>query len=258
MDKVGTFGMIRYCLQLFPDASRTFAFTISILAVVGIVYGALLAIGQTDVMRLIAYTSVSHFGFIILGIFVFTTQGQTGSVFYMVAHGFSTAALFLVVGFMIRRGKSRNIADYGGIFKVAPLIAGTFLIAGLSSLALPGTASFPGEFLVLIGSYLRYPGLAVVATIAIVLSAVYVLWLYQRMATESPRGAVAGTFKELGRREAFAIAPILAITIALGVYPQVLTRVIAPTVATTIQRVGATQPAPTQVPATSAQEGTAP
>ena len=254
MDKVGTFGMIRYCLNLYPDASKTFAFTISVLAVISVVYGALLAIGQTDIMRLIAYTSVSHFGFIVLGIFVFTTTAQTGAVFYMVAHGLSTAALFLVAGFMIRRGKSRNVADYGGAFKVAPLLAGTFLIAGLSGLALPGLASFPGEFLVLVGSYLRYPALAIIATVAIVLSAVYILWLYQRVATGAPRGAVARHFPELGRREAWAIAPILALTIALGVYPQALTRIIEPAVVATIEQVGATDPAPTQVSPTSPEQ----
>ena len=263
MDKVGTFGMIRYCLRLFPDASKQFAFAIAVLAVISIVYGALLAIGQTDIMRLIAYTSVSHFGFIILGIFVFTPTAQTGAVFYMVAHGLSTAALFLVAGFMVSRGHSRNVADYGGVFKVAPLLAGTFLLAGLSGLALPGLASFPGEFLVLVGSYQRYSALAVIATIAIVLSAVYILWLYQRVATGEPRGVVIGRFRELGRREAFAIAPLLAMTIALGVYPQLLTRVIEPAVVTTIERVGASQPAPTQVDSklldTSATgEGTAP
>ena len=247
MDKVGAFGMIRYCLQLFPDASRTFAFTISILAIISIIYGALVAIGQTDIMRLISYTSVSHFGFIILGIFAFTNQSQTGSVFYMVAHGFSTAALFLVAGMMIARGKSRNIADYSGVFKVAPLLAGFVLIAGLSGLALPGLASFPGEFLVLVGSYLRYPALAIIATVAIVLSAVYILWLYQRVATGSPRGVVVGTFGEIRRREVLALSSIVALMIGLGVYPQVLTRVIEPTVKTTITRVGAVELAPTQI-----------
>ena len=244
MDKVGTFGMIRYCLQLFPDASRTFSFTICVLAVISIVYGALLAIGQTDMMRLIAFTSVSHFGFIIIGIFAFTTQGQTGSVFYMVAHGFSTAALFLIAGMLIARGRSRNIADFGGVFSVAPLLAGFTLIAGLSGLALPGLASFPGEFLVLVGSYLRYPALAIIATIAIVLSAVYILWLYQRVATGEPRGSVTAAFGELRGREVMAMASIVAVLIGLGLYPQVLTRTIEPAVASTLARVGVGDPEP--------------
>ena len=257
MDKVGTFGMIRYCLQLFPDASRTFAFTICILAVVSIVYGALVAIGQTDIMRLISYTSVSHFGFIIIGIFAFTTQGQTGSVFYMVAHGFSTAALFLIAGVMMARGKSRNIADYGGVFKVAPLLAGFVLIAGLSGLALPGMASFPGEFLVLVGSFLRYPVLAIIATVAIVLSAVYILWLYQRVATGEPRGVVTEKFGDLRSREVWVFVPIVAVMIALGVYPQAVTRVIEPAVQSTLDRVGAVNPEPTALkPAESTKETT--
>ncbi|HEY6575109.1 MAG TPA: NADH-quinone oxidoreductase subunit M, partial [Mycobacterium sp.] len=128
VDKVGTFGMLRYCLQLFPDASMTFRPLIITLAVIGIVYGAVVAIGQTDVMRLISYTSISHFGFIILGIFVMTSQGQSGSTLYMVNHGISTAALFLIAGFLVSRKGSRAIADFGGVQKVAPILAGTFLV----------------------------------------------------------------------------------------------------------------------------------
>ncbi len=128
------------------------------LAVIGILYGALLAIGQTDMKRLIAYTSISHFGFIVLGIFAMTTQGQSGSTLYMVNHGFSTAALFLIAGFLISRRGSRLIGDYGGVQRVAPMLAGTFLVAGLSSLALPGLSSFVSEFLVLVGTYPALPG----------------------------------------------------------------------------------------------------
>ncbi len=166
IDKVGTFAMLRFCLQLFPDASRYFAPLICGLAVVSIVYGAILAIGQTDVMRLIAYTSISHFGFIILGIFVMTDQGQTGSALYMVNHGLSTAALFLIAGFLVSRRGSRLIADYGGVQKVAPpVLAGTFLVAGLATLSLPGLAPpFISEFLVLIGTFTRYPVAAVLAS----------------------------------------------------------------------------------------------
>ena len=138
MDKVGTFGMLRYCLPLFPDAATLFRPTIAALAVIGIIYGAILAIGQTDVMRLIAYTSISHFGFIILGIFAMTSQGQSGSTLYMVNHGISTAALFLIAGFLVSRRGTRAIAAFGGVQKVAPVLAGTFLVAGLATLSLPG------------------------------------------------------------------------------------------------------------------------
>ncbi len=183
LDKVGTFGMIRFCLPLFPDASQWATPVVIVLAVIGILYGALLAIGQTDLKRLIAYTSISHFGFIVLGIFAMTTQGQSGSTLYMVNHGFSTAALFLIAGFLISRRGSRLIADFGGVQKVAPVLAGTFLIAGLSSLALPGLSSFVSEFLVLVGTYSRYAAAAVIATVGIVLAALYILLMYQRTMT---------------------------------------------------------------------------
>ena len=183
VDKVGTFGMLRYCLQLFPDASTYFRPLIITLAVIGIVYGAIVAIGQTDVMRLIAYTSISHFGFIILGIFVMTSQGQSGSTLYMVNHGLSTAALFLIAGFLVSRRGTRLIDAYGGVQKVAPVLAGTFLVSGLATLSLPGLAPFISEFLVLIGTFTRYPVFAVFASTALVLSAVYILWTYQRMMT---------------------------------------------------------------------------
>ena len=183
LDKVGTFGMLRYCLELFPDASHWATPLVIALAVVGIIYGALLAIGQTDIKRLIAYTSVSHFGFIALGVFVMTTQGQSGSALYMVNHGFSTAALFLIGGFLISRRGSRLIDDFGGVQKVAPVLAGTFLVAGLSSLALPGLSSFVSEFLVLVGTFERYTWVGVIATLGIVLAALYILLMYQRTMT---------------------------------------------------------------------------
>ncbi|EUA23814.1 NADH-Ubiquinone/plastoquinone (complex I), various chains family protein [Mycobacterium xenopi 4042] len=142
-----------------------------------------MAIGQTDIMRLIAYASISHFGFIILGIFVMTTQGQSGSTLYMVNHGLSTAALLLTAGFLISRRGSRAIAAYGGVQKVAPLLAGTFLVAALATLALPGLAPFISEFLVLIGTFNRYWLAAVFGATSLVLSSIYMLWLYQRVMT---------------------------------------------------------------------------
>ncbi|HET9874597.1 MAG TPA: NADH-quinone oxidoreductase subunit M, partial [Mycobacterium sp.] len=139
MDKVGTFGMLRYCLQLFPDAATFFRPMVVVLAIIGVIYGAMVAIGQPDIMRLIAYTSISHFGFIILGIFVMTSQGQSGSTLYMLNHGLSTAAVFLIAGFLIsRRDGNRSIAAYSGVQKVAPVLAGTFLVAAMATLSLPG------------------------------------------------------------------------------------------------------------------------
>src|SRR5712692_1855781 len=173
LDKVGTFGMIRYCLELFPSASRYFTPLILTLAVIGILYGAVVAIGQADIKRLIAYTSISHFGFIALGIFALTSQGQAGATLYMVNHGFATGALFLVAGFLIARRRSARIADYGGVQSVAPVLAGLFLVSGLAMLSLPGLSTFVSEFLVLVGTFTRYRVPAVLATASIILAAIY-------------------------------------------------------------------------------------
>jgi NADH-quinone oxidoreductase subunit M len=208
-----------------------------------IIYGAILAIGQTDVMRLISYTSISHFGFIILGIFVMTSQGQSGSTLYMVNHGIATAALFLIAGFLVSRRGTRAIADYGGVQKVAPVLAGTFLIAGLATLALPGLAPFISEFLVLIGTFTRYPVFAVLAALGLVLSAVYVLWMYQRMMT-GPVTEGNESLTDLRPRELIVVAPLIALLLVLGVYPKPALDVINPAVTDTLTRIGQTDPAP--------------
>lgn len=244
LDKVGTFGMLRYCLPIFPEASKFYAPVVIAISLIGIIYGALLAIGQTDIKRLIAYTSVSHFGLITLGIFAMTYTGQTGSAFYMVNHGFSTAALFLIAGFLISRRGSSAIADFGGVNSVAPILAGTFLVAGLSSLALPGLGSFVSEFLVLNGTFLRYRWVGAVATIAIVLAAIYVLWLYQRVCT-GPVEEKCADMPDANARESWVIAPLVAIMLALGFFPQVALDVINPAVEKTMISVGVTDPEPT-------------
>jgi len=243
VDKVGTFGMLRYCLQLFPDASITFRPFVITLAVIGIVYGAIVAIGQTDVMRLISYTSISHFGFIILGIFVMTTQGQTGSTLYMVNHGISTAALFLIAGFLVSRRGSRAIASFGGVQKVAPVLAGTFLVAGLATLSLPGLAPFISEFLVLLGTFTTYPVLAVLASSALVLSAIYILWMYQRMMT-GPVAVDNEKLRDLVPRELLVVAPLIALLLVLGVYPKPVLDVVDPAVGHTLVTIGQQDPAP--------------
>jgi NADH-quinone oxidoreductase subunit M len=192
LDKIGTFGLIRYCIPLFPDASRYFAPLVLALAVVGIFYGALLAIGQRDMKRLVSYTSLAHFGFIALGTYALTTQGGTGAVLYMVNHGLSTGALFLCVGFLIARRGTRDVDGFRGMFQVTPRLAGVTLIAGLSALSLPGLSTFVSEFLVLVGTFTRYKALAIVATAGIVFAAIYVLYLIQRTLT-GPRPAWATT-----------------------------------------------------------------
>ncbi|HEX2075656.1 MAG TPA: NADH-quinone oxidoreductase subunit M [Geodermatophilus sp.] len=276
LDKVGTFGFLRYCLPLFPDASRDFAPFVLVLAVAGTLYAALLAMGQSDMKRLVSYTSIAHFGFIALGIFAFTTEAGTGAALYMVNHGLATGLLFLVVGMLIARGGSRQIGDYGGVAAKAPLLAGVFLVAGLATLSLPGTNSFVSEFLVLVGAFPGRPVFTILATVGIILAALYVLLMYQRtmhgpargVLVEEDRspeaapvggGATAATatataaapgratlrVRDLSRREIAVAAPLVALIIGLGVYPQPLIELIEPAVAATMSDVGA-EPATTE------------
>ncbi|BBX48614.1 NADH-quinone oxidoreductase subunit M [Mycobacterium cookii] len=256
MDKVGTFGMLRYCLQLFPDASTYFRPLIVVLAVIGVIYGAIVAIGQTDIMRLIAYTSISHFGFIILGIFVMTTQGQSGSTLYMLNHGISTAAVFLIAGFLISRRGTRSIAAYGGVQKVAPVLAGTFLIAGLATVSLPGLAPFVSEFLVLVGAYNRYWLAAAFGVTALVLSSIYILWLYQRLMT-GPVAEGNERIRDLVPREIFVVAPLIALLLVLGIYPKPVLDIINPAVGNTMTTIGQHDPAPIVRPGTAHVPGMA-
>ena len=242
LDKVGTFGMIRYCLEIFPDASVFYAPIVIALALIGIFYGAFVALKQTDMKRLFAYSSMSHFGFIVLGIFVFTSIGQTGSVIYMVAHGLSTAGLFLGASYlMTRRNGSAQLSSYGGVNKVAPVLAGFFLIAALSSLALPGMVSFIGEFLVLLGAFQVYMWVGALATVGIVITAAYVLRVYQKSMTGPLNPDLAG-MKDLNGREITAMVPIAALTIVLGVFPAPLLNVVNPAVDRVITSVGVEQP----------------
>lgn len=243
LDKVGTFGMIRFCLALFPDASKTFTPVIITLSVISIIYGAFLAIGATDIKRLIAYTSISHFGFITMGIFAMTTQGHSGATLYMFNHGFSTAALFLVAGWMSARRGSSTIADFGGLQRVTPVMAWSFFIAGMSSLALPGLSSFVSEFLVLVGTFTRYPVAAIIATFGIVLAALYILIPVQK-ALHGPTTPGNENLSDLNLREKIAIAPVIAIIVALGFYPSPLLNVINPASAHVLELQGFTDPTP--------------
>ena len=243
LDKVGTFGMIRYCVELFPEASRTFTPLIITLAVISILYGAFLAIGQKNIKSLIAFTSISHFGFITLGIFAMTTQSNSGATLYMFNHGISTAALFLTAGWMISRRGSSTIADFGGLQRVTPILAWSFFIAGLSSLALPGLSSFVSEFLVLVGTYTRYPVAAVIATFGIILAALYILIPVQK-ALHGPTTAGNENLPDLNRREIAAIAPVIALIVALGFYPKPALEIINPAAQVTITKAGYSDPQP--------------
>src|SRR6266704_1572418 len=252
MDKVGTFGMIRYCLELFPSASHYFTPLVITLSVIGNLYSAIVAIGQADLKRLIAYVSVSGMGLITLGIFVMTSQGQAGATLQMVNHGFLVGALFLITGFMIARRRSQLIADYGGVQKVAPVLAGLFLIAGLAGLALPGLSTFVSEFLVLLGTFTRYEVPAILATMGIILAAVYILWMYQRTMTGPAGDNVAG-MPDLRTRELWAVGPLIALIIVLGVYPKPVIDVINPAVHHTLVQVHSTDPVPPH-PASAVQQ----
>ena len=255
MDKVGTFGMIRYCLELFPAGFHYFTPLILVLAVISIIYGAIVAIGQTSMKRLIGYTSISHFGFIVLGIFALTSQGQSGATLYMVNHGFATGALFLLAGFLIVRRGSDRIADYGGVQKVAPLLAGLFLVSGLAGLSLPGLSTFVSEFLVLVGTFSRYKVAGSFAIAGIVLAAIYILWMYQRTMNGPTAESVAG-MPDLRVRELLAVVPLVALIIALGVYPKPVLDVINPAVKATMSQVGSADPVPAHPAA--AQNGAQP
>ncbi|MEU4622436.1 NADH-quinone oxidoreductase subunit M [Actinoplanes sp. NPDC023801] len=250
MDKVGTFGILRYCLSLFPEASKWFAPAAMVLAVIGIIYAALLAVGQNDLKRLVSYTSIAHFGFIGIGIFAFTTQAGTGAVLYMVNHGLATGLLFIVVGMFVARRGSSLVSDFGGAGKLVPVLAGVLFFAGLASLALPGTAPFVSEFLVLIGTFSTNPGYAVVATLGIVLAAAYVLWMIQRTTQGTLNPALAevpAMSKDITLREKAVVAPLIALLLVLGFYPKPVTDVINPAVEATMQDVGKEDPAPTVV-----------
>jgi NADH-quinone oxidoreductase subunit M len=244
VDKVGTFAMLRFCLGLFPEASAWATPVVIVLALVSILYGALLAVGQRDMKRLIAYASISHFGFIVLGIFAMTSQGQSGATLYMVFHGVSTAALMLVAGFLISRRGSRLIADYGGVQKVAPVLAGTFLVGGLATLSLPGLAPFISEFLVLVGTFSRYPVAGIVATAGIILAALYVLLMYQRTMTGPVEKSVVREMPDLRPRELAVVAPLIALLIFFGVFPQSLTGIVNPAVEHTMSDVQKKDPKP--------------
>ncbi|MFC8847915.1 MULTISPECIES: NADH-quinone oxidoreductase subunit M [unclassified Micromonospora] len=247
LDKVGTFGILRYCLPLFPEASKWFAPYALALGVIGIIYAALLAVGQNDLKRLVSYTSIAHFGFIGVGIFAFTTQAGTGAVLYMLNHGLATGLLFLVVGMLVARRGSALISDFGGAGKLVPLLAGVLFFAGLASLALPGTAPFVSEFLVLIGTFTVNKPVAVIATLGIILAAAYVLWMVQRTTQGTLNPALAEVEpmrRDLNLREKVVVAPLIALIVLLGFYPKPVTDVINPAVRATMEDVGRTDPAP--------------
>jgi NADH-quinone oxidoreductase subunit M len=260
LDKIGTFGMLRFCLGLFPEASDWATPTVVVLALISIVYGAFLAIGQDDLLRLIGLTSLSHFGFITLGIFVFTTEGANGSILYMLNHGIATAALFLIAGFIIKRRGTTLISRMGGLEKVTPVTAGLFLVAALATAGLPGLSQFVSEILVLISAFDYRWYVGAIAVTGIVLAAVYMLWAYQKMFTgpnppnlQADVDAGGASVLDLGRREIGVLAPLMLALVLFGFYPGPLLDVSNPFSEQLLQQTGVQDDGPA-VPAT-AQEG---
>jgi NADH-quinone oxidoreductase subunit M len=222
--KMGTYGFLRFCLPLFPEASLAFAPLVFALAVIGILYGAWVSTVQPDLKKLVAYSSVAHLGFVMLGLFTLTTQGLVGGLIQMVNHGLSTGALFLMVGMIYERRHTRLIADFGGLWAVIPAFSALFLVVVLSSLALPGLNGFVGEFLVLLGAFQVSRPLAVIATSGIIFAAVYLLWMYQRVIFGPLRHEANRRLADLTPREWAVLVPVLVFIVWIGVSPSTFTR----------------------------------
>ena len=221
MLKMGTFGFLRLALPLFPGAAMnpTVRMTILILAVIGIIYGALVALVQPDFKKLVAYSSVSHLGFVMLGIFALTVQSVQGALMVMINHGISTGALFLLIGMIYERKHSRLIESYGGIARVVPMFAAALTFVSLSSIGLPGTNGFIGEFLVLVGAFRTFPVLATISATGVIFAAAYLLWAIQRILFNKLDKPENAHIPDLNRRELAILAPLVAVIIWLGVYP---------------------------------------
>jgi NADH-quinone oxidoreductase subunit M len=220
MLKMGTYGILHFCLPMFPAAARACAPWINVLAIIGIIYGALVAMVQPNMKKLVAYSSVSHLGFVVLGIFSFTQPGLDGAVYQMLNHGISTGALFLVVGLLYERQHSLEIGDFGGVATVAPWLATAFLITTLASIGLPTLNNFVGEFLVLQGAAIANFPWAVWASIGVILSACYMLWMYQRVFYGEPPESVRSHISDMNLREWAAIVPLIVMMVWMGVYSQ--------------------------------------
>ena len=237
--KLGTYGFLRFAMPLFPDAALAAAPIIVALAVIGIIYGAAVAMMQSDIKKLVAYSSVSHLGFVMLGLFVFNIQGVQGAVYQMVGHGLSTGALFLLVGMIYDRRHTRMIDDFGGLWKVIPIFSVVLLVVMFSSIGLPGLNGFVGEFLILLGAFGVTPGWTAAAATGVILGAVYMLWMYRRVIF-GPLNPANEKLADLNFREVALLTPILLLIIVMGVYPQPFLRRIEPAVALTLKHISVT------------------
>ncbi len=220
--KMGTYGLVRFCLPLFPVAAKLCAPYISALAVIGIVYGALVSMVQVDMKKLVAYSSVSHLGFVVLGIFAFTEEGLQGSVLQMINHGLSTGALFLMVGMIYERRHTRMIKEFGGLAKVIPVFSVLFMVVSLSSIGLPGLNGFVGEFLILLGAFRSAalsPWFAIIGASGVIFAAVYLLWMYQRVVFGPVTNPSNQSLRDMNVRELALLLPVIAFIVWIGVYP---------------------------------------
>ncbi|HEU5193301.1 MAG TPA: NADH-quinone oxidoreductase subunit M [Methylomirabilota bacterium] len=235
--KMGTYGYLRFCLPLFPDASVEFAPLVFTLAVIGIIYGAWVSTVQPDLKKLVAYSSVAHLGFVMLGLFTFTPQGVVGGLIQMVNHGLSTGALFLMVGMIYERRHTRLIAEFGGLWKVIPAFSALFLLVTLSSVGLPGLNGFVGEFLVLLGAFQVNFWLAALAATGIIFAAVYLLWMYQRVIFGEVTHEENTRLTDLSPREWAVLVPVLVFIVWIGVAPSVFTGKTEATIAALLAQV---------------------
>ena len=235
--KMGTYGLLRFCLPLFPTAAVAMAPVLSIIAIIGIIYGALVAMVQPDVKKLVAYSSVSHMGLVVLGIFVFTTQGLQGSMIQMLNHGLSTGALFLLVGMIYDRRHTRMISEFGGLAHVSPVLAASFLVVTLSSIGLPGLNGFVGEVLVLAGSFVRNKAYAALAASGMILGAIYMLWMYQRVFLGKITNTANAEIKDIGAREKLILLPVILVMLWIGIYSEPFLRRMAPSLLRVQQKI---------------------
>ena len=238
--KLGTYGLLRFNLGLFPQASVDFVPIMAALAVIGIVYGAVVAIVQPDLKKLVAYSSVSHLGFIVLGTFALTSGGLAGGVVQNINHGITTGALFLLVGMIYDRRHTKQIADFGGLAKVVPALAAAFLFTTFASIGLPGLNGFVGEFLVLIGSFPSLPVHSIIAASGVVLAAIYLLWAYERTFTGMPDKPENEKMLDLNLREKLLLAPLVLLMLFLGLYPKILLDRVEPSTEAVLDRIEAT------------------
>ena len=242
--KLGTYGFLRFAIPLFPDAALAAAPIFIALAVIGIIYGAVVAMMQTDIKKLVAYSSVSHLGFCVLGLFALNVQGLQGSIYQMLSHGLSTGALFLLVGMIYDRRHTRLIEDFGGLWKQLPIFSAIFLAVMFSSIGLPGLNGFIGEFLILLGAFSVTPGWTAAAATGVILGAIYMLWMYRRVVFGPLTHPENEKLKDLNGREILILVPILALIVVMGVYPQPFLNRMKPSVDLTLKRIFTVQSTP--------------